>query len=664
MARPSRGLIAIAGVLLIAALSWIPLTTEPARGVPVTVEAALTLATTPAPFRQLDRLDPGVAFLPPATLAAVYALHTRLRSDAPDLFALRTAVAAGERGPVHTARRVWLALVLGAAWSVGVAISHWVPNGTRGWASVALAAGAVCGTPLVARGILDVSASVPSLFLASLALGFLRPPGPPDAPWRAIAGGVCLGGAVAAAPAGFATLPLALLAAVGRPRADGAVRLAVVAFAAVVGAVAADLRLLESGDLLWRRVSGGGWLAPALGQPWVGSTLGALVTWPLLLLALAGLVAYGRRSETRVAAFALLLVPAVVLALPGARPDTLLPVLPALACLGAGGVTLLMARPTFRRFESVIAAGLLVSIALPSVAFVRDRSRPRNADVAAEWLLRSAPTNARVVTTFSGPELPPVATSFLLPFDVRDPETFHGAYDPTWYAAFDTFILTSDLEARFASDPERHAAPLAFFRHVESRFQRLARFDEGRGPAVEVYVRHAPAAPESVVSRAARVPPDPARADFYVSLGAAYNRAGERDVAQALYEAALAVDPGDPRALVNLSAVLLARDEVSSADALLRPRIRTHATNPHVRYQFGLVKYALGLLGEAIGEYKMAIRYDPAFVDAHFNLGICYFEAGNVGGARRSFRRVTELAPPGTHAYEEAARMVREIDAL
>ena len=53
---------------------------------------------------------------------------------------------------------------------------------------------------------------------------------------------------------------------------------------------------------------------------------------------------------------------------------------------------------------------------------------------------------------------------------------------------------------------------------------------------------------------------------------------------------------------------------------------------------------------EAIDEFKVAIRVDPSNAEAHFNLGMVFFEQGDLETAIREFREAINLDPNNVQA--------------
>src|SRR5215813_10214792 len=68
-------------------------------------------------------------------------------------------------------------------------------------------------------------------------------------------------------------------------------------------------------------------------------------------------------------------------------------------------------------------------------------------------------------------------------------------------------------------------------------------------------------------------------------------------------------------------------------------------------YDRGVELYGKGDLAGAIAEYRTALRLDPNFVAAHFNLGHALLKNGDVEGAIAEYRTALRLAPnfPAAH---------------
>jgi tetratricopeptide (TPR) repeat protein len=76
----------------------------------------------------------------------------------------------------------------------------------------------------------------------------------------------------------------------------------------------------------------------------------------------------------------------------------------------------------------------------------------------------------------------------------------------------------------------------------------------------------------------------------------------------------------------------------------------------------GLAHYNLGLAYRdrkqpdlALASFRQATGLAPGLLDAHFQMGKLYFEAGNTPEARKSFQEVIKLAPKS-----ESARIAQQ----
>lgn len=85
---------------------------------------------------------------------------------------------------------------------------------------------------------------------------------------------------------------------------------------------------------------------------------------------------------------------------------------------------------------------------------------------------------------------------------------------------------------------------------------------------------------------------------------------GERELARAELERALALDPRCVNAIVNLGNLALEAGDVQSA----------------------------------VERFEAALRIDPDFADAHHNLGVAYKRLGRQRDAVRALRRATSVA--------------------
>ncbi len=685
-------------VFLVAAVAFVtrwPLSSA------VTSEAALapeTVATAVArlapPTRgAADAVPTRIPILAPEALRLFYAATARSTGSTPPrnaALALAAGFHAGEPEAVIAARRLWLALdavVLALLVIAGHATGRILAErgvlahrGVSASASVSTGAVAVVDAPVpsdrlarrivswlpallyalspaAAAQVVGVSPTVPALVLALGSAALLltrRPPGV----GRVLMGGGFAGMAVAAHPAGVVLLPLALTLAARGERHRAVTSVAVVVIALVIGTLLGDPRIANDARILTDRAVTA---LTRVGPFGVDPAVVALGRAVGVLGAVIACVGVWRLAACRAGRPVLLAVGLPVAIAATVRVGGAVPlVLPLAFLLVAAGAAVAVSVTTSHR-PALVAAVVGATLVGPALGASDTLARARRGDArdaARAWLAASLPDSARVVVTPYGPSLDDRRTRFSLPFDSVNPERFAGAYDLRWYDGFDTFVVSDALFDRYARDPERHTAPLRFLHELRASCRKLATFDDTEylGSTVEVFARTHRAPLTGLETLLARPAPDPVSAEFHLSLGSAYFRIGHRSHAIALFEIAAQIAPTDPRVAVNLGGAYIEEGRLMEADQLLRDAVRAHPEAALVRYQYGRVKAKRRLWGEAIAEYKFAVRRDPTFLEAHFNLASAYLEVGNLEGATGGFRRVIELG--GDSPLAERARAV------
>jgi tetratricopeptide (TPR) repeat protein len=63
----------------------------------------------------------------------------------------------------------------------------------------------------------------------------------------------------------------------------------------------------------------------------------------------------------------------------------------------------------------------------------------------------------------------------------------------------------------------------------------------------------------------------------------------------------------------------------------------------------------VGKLSKAIAKFEMAIRIDPAYRDAHLDLGVQYARLGRTADARAEFQKALDIGPPAALVYADLA---------
>ncbi len=186
----------------------------------------------------------------------------------------------------------------------------------------------------------------------------------------------------------------------------------------------------------------------------------------------------------------------------------------------------------------------------------------------------------------------------------------------------------------------------------------------------------------------------PFNARAHDNYGAQLFRRRERLSAIREFRHALALDPGDPDARVNLGVALADSGEISAGMKELQTVLRHRPRHANARRNLGLAFLRLGQVDEAIEEFRAAVRVNPLFAealrdlgaalyqrgqaadaieqwrmavtvdpelaDAHFNLGVALAQRGDADGAIRALRRATRLVPTDVTARVQLGQVLLE----
>ncbi len=154
---------------------------------------------------------------------------------------------------------------------------------------------------------------------------------------------------------------------------------------------------------------------------------------------------------------------------------------------------------------------------------------------------------------------------------------------------------------------------------------------------------------------------NPTFADILNKMGIIYSHTNRLAMAAKAFEKALDVNPGYTQASLNLAitysdlgmyekartvfenAAHFARQANKASDASVDPFVKGKLSDEHLR--IGKIYYDLGLLDEAIDEYKKALRLSPDFADIITHLGIALRDKGQLDDAIAQFNCAKQSNP-------------------
>lgn len=120
--------------------------------------------------------------------------------------------------------------------------------------------------------------------------------------------------------------------------------------------------------------------------------------------------------------------------------------------------------------------------------------------------------------------------------------------------------------------------------------------------------------------------------------------------AQDAYRRALALDPSDPDAHVNLGRLLQEQGRLEEAARHYREALRLMPRHATAAFNLGTVLEDQRKLPEAIAAYREAVNLDDRLAEAHYNLSRLYEKAGQRQAAFRhlkQYRALVEEPGPG-----------------
>jgi tetratricopeptide (TPR) repeat protein len=123
----------------------------------------------------------------------------------------------------------------------------------------------------------------------------------------------------------------------------------------------------------------------------------------------------------------------------------------------------------------------------------------------------------------------------------------------------------------------------------------------------------------------------------------AHVQAGQLADAQAAYQAALAISPGNPAIMHNLGAIAAMRGQYREAVALFDGVIGREPRAVPAHYNRALALLTLGQRREAIAGLSRVCALEPGHYDAHRTLGFLWLAESNRGRALDHFARTYEL---------------------
>ncbi len=139
------------------------------------------------------------------------------------------------------------------------------------------------------------------------------------------------------------------------------------------------------------------------------------------------------------------------------------------------------------------------------------------------------------------------------------------------------------------------------------------------------------------------VPADTRQAEAYFSKGQALKAQGQFDLAIAHFQQALCCNLQFTPAIDNLAAMLAEQESRGQPPTALPPNRRALYGQAH--YNLGVVRGEQGRMDEALGHYRLAVRYAPGDAEAQSNLGNVLRQQGHLDEAAACYYQALRIRP-------------------
>ncbi len=130
-----------------------------------------------------------------------------------------------------------------------------------------------------------------------------------------------------------------------------------------------------------------------------------------------------------------------------------------------------------------------------------------------------------------------------------------------------------------------------------------------------------------------------------VRRGEAALARGDSAEALAIFEAAIAENPSDPRAQLDMGLVLELGNDYQGAERAYRAALELDADFPQALNNLGLLLRDVDRAAEAVPLLQRAVEVDTNFGEAWLNLAMALEETGSQSQAREAYRRAVRLRP-------------------
>jgi tetratricopeptide (TPR) repeat protein len=225
--------------------------------------------------------------------------------------------------------------------------------------------------------------------------------------------------------------------------------------------------------------------------------------------------------------------------------------------------------------------------------------------------------------------------------------------------AFPDSPVFQSTYARAVKETGRVAEALDIYKRLVARWPRNAELYHDLAVAAAA----AGLPKEAARAEQAALALEPTNAAAANGLGLLHIDSGRTAEAAAAFERAVKLDPSNATFWTNLGNARRAEGNVAAAEQAYRRALELNPRHVDAANGIGVLLVQAHRAGEAIPFFERALAGSPRFIEARLNLGIAYQEIGNAEKASEQYRRVLELAAPGSREYQAAAALLAGVSS-
>ena len=167
-------------------------------------------------------------------------------------------------------------------------------------------------------------------------------------------------------------------------------------------------------------------------------------------------------------------------------------------------------------------------------------------------------------------------------------------------------------------------------------------FDEGKiTEALQAYLR--------------AIEVDPEHVGAHCNSGLSYRLLGDMESAIESYTAAISIDPNDTTVLKNLAFALQSTGDRIGAVEHLTYLAKLQPEDVNVHTELAQLEFELEQYTESAAHYEKVIQLDARYADAHYNLGLCYYNLEKWDAAIRAWNTALDFESVRRSTYKGLA---------